>query len=172
MKHKSRLFIPSKKDYIKGERPKVDCILCSVVAKDERVSSLDIYTGEHFIISANLYPYNAGHVMIFPKRHIETIEDFTQDEAKESHYLQVIVLKALRELYAPLGFNVGYNIGDSSGASIAHVHLHVVPRYHREVGFLDVLGGARIIIEDPNDTVKKLSKTINELILASKQPEG
>lgn len=169
MNHKARLFVPSKKDYVTGERPKVDCILCSVVAKDEKVAALDIYNGKTLVISANLYPYNPGHVMIFPKRHVESIEDFTEEEAKESHFLQVIVLKVLRKLYNPSGFNVGYNIGDSSGASIAHAHLHVVPRYHKEVGFLDVLGGARIMVEDPHDTVSKLSKGINDLILESKQ---
>lgn len=161
MCEQSRLFVPSKKDYIFGKRPQVECILCSVVEKNPEVSCLEIFRGEHFIISANLYPYNSGHIMIFPKRHIETIEDFTPEEVLESFELQKKSLKILREIYNPQGFNVGYNMGESSGGSIAHLHLHIVPRYHREVGFIDVIGGSRIIVEDPNETMEKLQKAFS-----------
>ena len=166
-KDHSRLFVPSKKAYINGERPKVKCILCSVVEKDEKVASLEIYRGKYFIVSANLYPYNSGHIMIFPQRHIETIEDFTNEEVIESFELQKVGLKVLRDNYNPSGFNVGYNMGESSGGSIDHLHLHIVPRYHREVGFIDVIGGSRIIVEDPNETLEKLKKAFDIHFLPS-----
>jgi hypothetical protein len=59
---------------------------------------------------------------------------------------------SLMPAYSPQGYNIGWNIGDASGASISHLHMHVVPRYHRELGFIDIIGGAKIIVEDPEVT--------------------
>lgn len=162
MENMDRLFVPAKLKYVKGERPDVECILCAVNEKNPKVNNLDVYRSENFIISANLFPYNPGHLMIFPKRHIETIEDFTDEEALELHKLQIKSLKVLRRVYSTQSFNTGYNIGASSGASINHIHMHIVPRYPREVGFIDVIGGARILVEDPNDTVKNLREEFNK----------
>jgi ATP adenylyltransferase len=156
MENMDRLFVPSKLKYVKGDRPNVACILCAVANKDPQVSSLDVFRTENFIVSANLFPYNPGHLMIFPIKHIETIESISNEEALELHNLQIKSLKILRRTYNTQSFNVGYNIGISSGASIDHLHLHIVPRYPREVGFIDVIGGTRILVEDPNDTVKNL----------------
>mgnify|MGYP001588222205 CR=1 FL=1 len=162
MENMKRLFVPSKQRYAKGERPKVDCILCSVANKDPKVESLDIYHTENFIVSVNLFPYNPGHIMIFPKQHVLTTENFSNEEIIELHELQLLSLEVLKEYYNTMSFNLGYNIGPSSGASIEHLHLHIVPRYPREVGFIDVIGNARIIVEDPKDTVNKLTQAFKE----------
>jgi len=162
MENQARLFVPSKLKYVKGDRPNVECILCSVAAKDPKVASLDIYRTENFIVSANLFPYNPGHLMIFPIRHIESMESFTPEEVIELHNLQIKSLDILRRNYNADGYNIGYNIGKTSGASIDHLHLHIVPRYPREVGFIDVIGGARIIVEDPNETVRRLTEEFNK----------
>ena len=164
MDNTNRLFVPSKLDYAKGNRPKVECILCSVVNHEAGVELLDIYNSEHFVVSANLFPYNPGHLMIFPKRHIESIEYFTESEVLELHDLQLKSLKVLKDNYQAQGYNVGYNLGKTSGASIDHLHLHIVPRYQREVGFIDVIGNARIIVEDPKDTVRRLSEAFKNLV--------
>lgn len=162
MENMQRLFVPSKQNYAKGERPKVACILCSVANKDSKVEVLDIYHTENFIVSANLFPYNPGHIMIFPKKHVLTTENFSKEEVIELHELQLLSLEVLKENYNTTSFNLGYNIGPSSGASIDHLHLHLVPRYPREVGFIDVIGNARIIVEAPKDTVTKLAKAFKE----------
>ena len=65
--------------------------------------------------------------------------------------------------YMPQGFNIGFNIGEASGASIAHLHRHIVPRYKNELGFIDIVGGAKIYIEDPKETVKKIKKSFSYL---------
>lgn len=166
MERLDRLFVPSKLDYVKGQRPKVKCILCSVVDKDPAVELLDVCRIKHFIISANLFPYNPGHLMIFPKKHVETYETFSDEEVLELHRLQLISLKVLSDNYNAQGYNVGYNLGAASGGSIAHLHLHLVPRYNREVGFIDVIGNARIIVEDPKDTVRKLAEAFKKYNVA------
>jgi ATP adenylyltransferase len=79
------------------------------------------------------------------------------------HKLQVFTIKVLKELYNPGGFNIGYNVGYCSGASIDHVHQHIVPRYKRELGFIDIISGAKIFIEDPKETLKKLKEAFKNL---------
>jgi ATP adenylyltransferase len=96
--------------------------------------------------------------MIFPKRHIRKIDELTKDEAAELHELLVKTISILDEEFNPSGYNIGYNLGENSGASIAHLHKHIVPRYENEVGFLDVLSGTRIIVSDPVDTHERLKK--------------
>lgn len=156
---RDHVFTPEKLKYIKGnERPDVDCILCSIVKEDPKVKILEILRTDYFIISANLYPYNPGHIMIFPIKHIENITEFNTEEILELHNLQILSMKKIKEIYGAFGFNIGYNIGLVSGASIAHLHLHIVPRYPKETGFMDIIGGARIYVEDPKVTVQKLKQ--------------
>jgi ATP adenylyltransferase len=137
--------------YVRGEKkPDVECILCAIVEESDKVSRLEVYRSEYFVVTLNLYPYAPGHLMIFPKRHVTDLRMLTNDESAELCKLQGICLDVLDDVYHPHGFNIGYNIGEAGGASIAHLHLHVVPRYRRELGFIDIIGGVKIIIEDPN----------------------
>jgi ATP adenylyltransferase len=153
---KRHLFIPSKVDYVRGNRPQVDCILCAIVTHDKRVVDSSIISTELMTIALNLYPYNPGHLMIFPNRHVEGIEELTPDEVSEMHRLTVLSLKVLKKLYCCQGFNIGYNLGESSGASIKHLHRHIVPRYRNELGFVDILSGSKIFVEDPKQVLKNL----------------
>lgn len=150
------LFSINKLDYAKGKRPKVDCILCAVAGKNNFVDDLTIYQTDLFVVSVNLYPYNTGHIMVFPKRHILDIREYTSEEELEVELLTKGSMDILESVYRPSGFNVGYNIGEHSGASIAHLHRHIIPRYINEIGVIDIIGGAKIIVEDPVVTKEKL----------------
>lgn len=157
MAFQRQLFVPAKGEYIRGKsRQVVDCILCSILSGDPRVTSLLIWQDEVFAVSANLYPYNAGHLMLFPKRHIKDPREM--DAREDATFLPLMkkCLGILEELYHPLGFNVGFNLGDASGASVDHLHQHIVPRFHKELGFVDILSGSKIIIEDPVLTMEKV----------------
>ena len=156
------LFNTEKIKYVKGKKPDVDCILCSVRDDENDVDNLVITRCENFIISVNLYPFNPGHIMIFPRRHITDICDFTDEESIEQHRLLVKSLNILRSEFNPGGFNIGYNLGDNSGASIMHIHQHIVPRYGNEIGFLDVLAGTRIHVIDPYEMMVNLKKKFNK----------
>ena len=155
---KKHLFIPSKIDYVRGKRPRVDCILCAIRAHDKRVVDSVIIGTSLMTVALNLYPYNPGHLMIFPNRHIEDIKELSRDEVIEMHRLTVLSTKLLQEIYHPQGFNIGYNLGESSGASIKHLHRHIVPRYKNELGFVDILGGSKIIVENPKHALDKLKQ--------------
>ena len=163
MSFDKQLFIPSKKQYITGEsRPKVDCILCEVCKNNPEVTNLIVWKNDLLAVSVNLYPYTSGHVLLFPLRHITETNQFTEEEVILMHKLQVFTIDVLKKLYNPGGFNIGYNVGYCSGASIDHVHQHIVPRYKRELGFVDVISGAKIFIEDPQDTMKNLRKAFKD----------
>jgi len=143
------LFVPHKFDYARGKRPKVSCIFCEVVAGKDTVERLEVHRTDRFLISLNLYPYNPGHLILFPVNHCTHPRELKDSDVQELHHLQLKAMQVLDSLYQPRGFNVGYNLGQASGASIEHLHIHIVPRYERELGFMDIIGGAKIMVEDP-----------------------
>ena len=156
MQIKRNLFVPSKVKYVRGDKPDVDCILCAVIARNPKVASLEIICTDLFCICANLYPYSPGHLLIFPNRHIEDLRSYTPSEAREVFLLEKLCLDVLDEVYKPHGYNMGYNIGDWSGNSIRHLHIHIVPRYRNELGFVDIITDARIIVDDPRTNLPRL----------------
>lgn len=155
---RKHLFIPSKMDYVRGKRPKVECILCAIIVHDSRVVDTCVYSNSMMTVALNLYPYNPGHLMVFPNRHIEDLAELPSDEVIEMHRLAVLSMKIIRELYHSQGFNIGYNLGEVAGASIKHLHLHIVPRFRNELGFVDIIAGSKIFVEDPAQAMIKLKK--------------
>jgi ATP adenylyltransferase len=159
----ANLFNFHKIDYIKGKkRPDVECILCGVRDKLPEIERLEIIRTDLTIICVNLYPYNPGHLMIFPQRHVKDIRELTAEETRDIDKLTNICLDIMDDLYSPCGYNIGYNIGESSGASISHIHRHIVPRYPNEIGFIDIIGGAKIIIEEPTTTMERFQEAFNK----------
>ncbi|MGM0608285.1 MAG: HIT family protein [Candidatus Muiribacteriota bacterium] len=152
------LFVPDKRKYIreKEKRDKSPCILCAIRDNLDEVKKYDVYRSENFIVSVNLYPYNPGHIMIFPKNHIESFDEFEQKNYFEFFELKKKCLKILETVYSPGGFNIGFNVGNAGGASIKHLHMHIVPRFENELGFVDILSGAKITIETPDEIYNKL----------------
>jgi ATP adenylyltransferase len=143
--------------YLKGERPD-GCILCMIRDHSDLVENLTVFENELFNVSLNLYPYNPGHVIIFPLRHIEDLRSFTEAEAQD--YIKILntTLDVIERVYSPSGVNYGCNMGLDAGASIAHLHFHVIPRFPRETGIADLIAGQRVLVENPVDTLKKLTK--------------
>jgi ATP adenylyltransferase len=105
----------------------------------------------------NLYPYNAGHVMIAPRRHIGSLAEATADELSEMMALARRMEQVLAEAYTPDGINLGMNLGKAAGAGVAdHIHLHVVPRWAGDTNFMTTVGGTRVIPEDPAEARVRL----------------
>ncbi len=157
MEFESYLWIPTKAGYVRGEeKPDVDCILCSIRDEDSRVKSLEVWRNENDIAVLNLYPYNPGHLMVFPQRHVIEPSDLTDEEMLQFFLSINLAIKVLKGRYAPKGFNIGFNIGEVSGASIPHLHAHVVPRYGSELGFVDIIGGAKVLIENPETYLEEM----------------
>jgi ATP adenylyltransferase len=163
MQIKRNLFVPSKVGYVRGDKPDVDCILCAIVARDSRVKSLEVFRSARYSVCANLYPYSPGHLLIFPKRHMEDIRQFSGTEVKELFQIEKTTLAVLDKIYHPHGYNIGYNMGEWSGNSIKHLHLHIVPRYRNELGFIDIITESRIIVDDPMKNLPRLRRLFRSL---------
>jgi ATP adenylyltransferase len=144
-----------KMTYVKGGKPR-GCILCLLRDADPTVVDLTVMRDPLFIASVNLYPYNPGHMMIFPVRHIEDVRELTDGESRRLERLQRALLGLLDRAYAPCGYNIGYNMGRAAGASIGHLHLHLIPRYPHETGIADLIAGRRVLVEDPRRTADTL----------------
>jgi ATP adenylyltransferase len=142
--------------YLKGKRPD-GCILCLVARGSEDVERLIVHDSGSFLVSLNLYPYNPGHLLIFPRRHVVDIRELDQDERRALDRIVDLSLGVLDSAFGPPGYNIGYNMGLAAGASIEHLHLHVIPRYQREIGIAELIAGKRVLVQDPRDTVRKLA---------------
>ncbi len=139
-----------------------DCVFCdaSVPGRDELV----LVRGAHAFVILNLYPYNNGHLMVVPSRHIASLAALTPDEAAEIMHFTQDAERALNEAYAPQGINVGVNLGRAAGAGIVHhVHVHLVPRWNGDTNFMSVVGEVRVLPEDMTQTVQRLKPVFERL---------
>ncbi len=141
--------------YLKGSKPE-GCILCLVAQGSEEVERLVALDTGSFIVSLNLYPYNPGHLLVFPRRHVVDIRQLSAGERRELDGLVDRCLEALDKTHAPAGYNIGYNMGLVAGASIDHLHLHIIPRYPREIGIAELIAGDRVLVQDPRETLARL----------------
>lgn len=154
-----QLFAWDKLAYARGrERPDVPCILCEVVARRDTVTRLEVHRQEGFVVTLNLFPYNPGHLMVFPERHLVDPRGFAAEEVLIRQRVVSRCMDVLDRLYQPAGYNLGNNVGAAAGASIAHWHEHVVPRYASEIGFMEVVGGARVVVEHPEKSRARVAE--------------
>ncbi len=153
------LWTPWRMQYIKSTLEKSDkCIFCELPKKKDK-DALIVYRGKYNYVVLNAFPYNSGHVMIVPYRHVSTVEDMTDEELFETMKILRIVLKVLREEYKPEGFNVGWNIGRAAGAGIpGHVHVHVVPRWAGDANFMTVTASVKVLPEALSETWERLRR--------------
>ena len=152
-----RLWAPWRLEYIKG--PKADeCIFCTKPqAGDDRATYI-VRRGEHCFTILNAFPYNNGHVMVAPYRHVPSIEQLEGPALLELMTMAQDSLGALRRAYGPEGFNLGINQGKVAGAGVEHhVHLHVVPRWGADTNFMPVVSGTRVLPQSLADSYEAIT---------------
>lgn len=144
----------------KPENKSRGCVFCKIgkgIHKEEE--SLVLHKGKGFMVILNLYPYNTGHLQVLPIKHVKTVEQLTDKHVSEMFILVKKSMKLLKKVLKPIGFNVGINQGGTvSGASFEHLHVHIVPRFKRDYGFIDIIGGTKVLPEKVEDTYKRLKK--------------
>lgn len=156
----ARLYTPHRMAYIRGEgKPDGgDCPFCRIPALPD-AEGLVVARGERCFAVLNLYPYNSGHLMVVPFRHLSDYEQLAPDEALELATMTQHAIRALRRASGAQGFNVGMNLGAIAGAGIAaHLHQHVVPRWGGDTNFMPVVGHTRVLPQLLPDTRDLLTR--------------
>jgi ATP adenylyltransferase len=139
------------------------CVFCEAASADES-GSLVVHRGRECYVILNLFPYNSGHLMVVPNRHIATLSSATREERCEMMDLTQLAEQALTEAYRPQGLNVGMNLGRPAGAGIVdHIHVHIVPRWSGDTNFMSVVGEVRVLPEDIGETARRLRETFGRL---------
>jgi ATP adenylyltransferase len=132
---------------VTGDSKSSGCVFCD--AQENEQSSLIVFHGLTCFVILNLYPYNNGHLMVIPRRHIASLADSTAEELVELIALTRRAELAVREAYAPHGLNMGINLGKPAGAGVLdHLHMHVVPRWNGDTNFMTVVGETRVLAEE------------------------
>ncbi len=147
-----------------GEKKDNECIFCSKPQGDDR-ESLILHRGERCFVMLNLYPYNTGHVMVSPYRHLPSLEQMDPQELSEMMELASLCLKAIKRAMRPEGFNLGMNLGKVAGAGYdAHVHLHIVPRWQGDTNFMPVVAGTKVMPESVEDSYRRLKEAFEKVM--------
>jgi len=156
-----RLWAPWRIDYILDKKEK-GCIFCQKSKEDKDEENYILLRGEKCLVMLNAFPYNNGHLMIAPYRHIASIENLREGEAVEIMKILSRMTLLLKEVMHPDGFNIGVNLGDVAGAGIVdHLHFHIVPRWKGDCNFMPVLSDTKVISEALQQTYRKLRENLN-----------
>jgi ATP adenylyltransferase len=157
------IWAPWRVGYILGEKPE-GCFLCKTPREDHDAENYILYRGKKNFIILNSYPYNPGHLLVAPYRHVGNLEDLTVAERNENIELVCRCIKILKGVSRPAGFNTGSNLGAVAGAGVAdHFHSHVVPRWQGDTNFMPVLGDIKIVSQSLKETYLALVEKFKTL---------
>lgn len=158
-----KLWAPWRIDYVIQKKPR-ECILCEKPAARDDKSNLILYRGKNCFVMMNLFPYNNGHLLISPYRHISEFTELSELEQLELMQQTALSIKALRNCMNPQGFNVGLNLGKEAGAGIEeHLHFHIVPRWTGDTNFMPVIGSTKVLVEGLQETWERLKVEFEKL---------
>jgi ATP adenylyltransferase len=165
-----RLWSPWRLAYVTGSvqtsdpEPDNSCVFCQAAVRSDH-NDLVLVRGRASYVILNLYPYNNGHLMVVPNRHIATLRATTVEERTELMRFTRDAEIALAEAYKPQGINVGLNLGRPAGAGIVdHLHIHLVPRWTGDTNFISVVGNVRVLPEELGKTASRLRPIFERLM--------
>jgi len=152
-----RLWAPWRIGYILSDKKGKGCVFCNAFNAENDEEKLVLYRSKHAFIIMNLYPYNAGHIMVVPNRHLDNPLKLTEEEQLDMFKLVNKGIEAIQRVMKPDGFNLGMNLGRVAGAGIDdHIHIHIVPRWNGDTNFMSTVSDAKVISEALKETYFKL----------------
>ena len=162
-----QLWAPWRIEYVRMEKMD-ECIFCKFPKERDDEKNLILHRGKHAFVIMNNYPYNPGHVMVAPYRHVGDIEDLSEEEWRDIDSLTALMVKAIKMAMNPQGFNIGLNLGRVAGAGIeGHLHVHIVPRWNGDTNFMPVISNTKVIVQGIRENYRELKKEIEKLITSS-----
>ena len=158
----NRMWAPWRKTYLRSSSSKRSgCIFCSLLKDKKDKKNLVLLRMNHYAVILNRYPYNNGHLMIVPNRHIACLSQMNDLEKTEFFEVLEAAQNALQKAMRPQGFNLGMNIADVAGAGIpGHLHWHIVPRWKGDVNFMPVVAGTKVISESLDSAYEVLRSVL------------
>ncbi len=151
-----RIWAPWRMEYIQMDKPE-GCILCEKPGEDNDVLNYILYRGGKNFVIMNSYPYNPGHLMVAPYRHVAALEELTDEERGEHFAIVSRGVRLLKQVFGADGFNIGMNLGRVAGAGIdGHIHTHIVPRWQGDTNCMPVISNIRVVPEALAETYEKL----------------
>ncbi|MFH0984228.1 MAG: HIT domain-containing protein [Candidatus Omnitrophota bacterium] len=156
------MWAPWRKTYLRSSPGRHSgCLFCSLLRDKRDKRNLILFRTAHYAVLLNRYPYNNGHLMIVPKRHIAAFSQLNEPEKKEFFEVLDKTLGALTKAMKPHGFNLGMNISDVAGAGVPdHMHWHIVPRWKGDVNFMPVVAGTKVISESLESAYDVLNQAL------------
>ena len=155
-----RLWAPWRVEYVTAGGSE-GCIFCDKLEERRDEDNLILKRGDLGFIMLNAFPYNSGHLMVAPYRHVGDLSDLTDDEMLEIMLLVKLGKEILSRAFRPDGLNIGINLGRTAGAGITdHVHVHVVPRWDGDTNFMPVIANTKVMPDALRATYAKLSKAL------------
>ena len=157
-----RLWAPHRMSYLEGEnRPlpgnEIECPFCRILKLSDE-DGLIVSRGRDAYVVMNLYPYNAGHLLVCTNRHVADLTELTTSERNEILELSAHAMETLRKVSGAAGFNLGMNQGVVSGAGIAeHIHQHVIPRWSGDSNFMPLIGQTKVLPQLLSETRSQLA---------------
>ncbi len=159
-----KLWAPWRIEYVRLEKIE-ECIFCKFPKEEKDEKNLILYRGKYAFLIMNNYPYNPGHVMVAPYRHVGNFEDLSDEEVMDIYFVTSLAIRAIKNVMNPQGFNIGINIGRVAGAGIeGHVHVHIVPRWNGDTNFMPVLSDTKVVVQGLRENYRELKKEIERLI--------
>ena len=159
-----QLFAPWRIEWVERDRAAdaEGCPFCRLPDADRDREGLIVARGETAYLLLNNYPYNPGHAMVIPYRHVTRYQDLEDEELLGCHRLVQRTLDAFETAMNPDGFNTGTNLGSAGGGSIGHLHIHVVPRWHADTNFMAAIDDTKVIVQALEDTYDALWQAFSE----------
>lgn len=159
-------FRPDRLRYVRKLIHESGCVFCAETQGLNEKETLCVYKGKLSLAVLNKYPYNTGHLLILPKRHVGEIWSLTEEEHIEICSLLRKSVKLLEDVYSCHGFNIGMNHGAVAGAGIPdHLHWHIVPRWNGDTNFFPLIAETKVLPETLAESFKKLKEAFNGLEL-------
>ena len=156
------LWSPKRKEYEVSEIPEdIDCIFCAQAEGDDRITKLCVFEDDFLMVVLNIFPYNTGHLMVVPKKHINSMVDLSDEERNRLFAMVQRVEKLQREVVDPAGIDVGINIGKEAGESIPHLHVQLVPIYEKDRGFMETSLDTKVMKESLPDPLENYKERVD-----------
>ncbi len=150
------IWAPWRIQYIQMPKP-LECILCEKPKQKSDARNYILYRGDRSFIMLNSYPYNPGHLLVAPYRHVANLEELTKGERDEHFEIASRCVTVLRQVFSPGGFNLGINMAKVAGAGIdGHFHTHIIPRWQGDTNFMTTVSDVRVMPEALAESYKKL----------------